>query len=145
MERRHKELDNIACPYDKEIYHIFGGLQQCLDRDEKEEFVLNTLYLNSPLRFRAATRPLTIDQDRLSNLIFMAAFETQPKQGPLPLSSEILDSKLAEFDNVPLFMKTLPDDVTDDPALSALQNLAYEGTPDGAGVCHLTSRLFCLS
>ena len=49
---------------------------------------------------------------------------------PLPQPPSI-DEKLAEFDNVPLFMKSLPDDGTDDAALSALQSLVYDGTPDG--------------
>ncbi|KII95914.1 hypothetical protein PLICRDRAFT_87223 [Plicaturopsis crispa FD-325 SS-3] len=47
--------------------------------------------------------------------------------GPQPPS---LDEKLALFENVPLFMKTLPTEDTTDAALGALQNLAFEGTPD---------------
>lgn len=39
------------------------------------------------------------------------------------------DEVLAAFDSVPLFMKSLPDE--EDPAVSALQSLIYEGTPDG--------------
>ena len=38
---------------------------------------------------------------------------------------------LAAFDSVPLFMKSLPEDDANDTALSALQSLIYEGTPDG--------------
>ena len=49
---------------------------------------------------------------------------------PLPQPAPI-EEKLAAFDNVPLFMKSLPDDAADDVAISALQSLAYEGTPDG--------------
>lgn len=41
------------------------------------------------------------------------------------------DEKLAAFDSVPLFMKTLPADITNDPVINALQSLAYDGTPDG--------------
>jgi small subunit ribosomal protein S7e len=51
--------------------------------------------------------------------------------GPEALSEAAIKEKLAAFDSVPLFMRTLPDEETDDPALSALQSLAYEGTPDG--------------
>ncbi|TFK94731.1 40S ribosomal protein S7 [Polyporus arcularius HHB13444] len=52
-------------------------------------------------------------------------------QDNVPLPQRIpLDEKLAAFDNVPLFMKSLPEDSTDDVAISALQSLAYEGTPD---------------
>ncbi|KAF8529157.1 hypothetical protein BU17DRAFT_37747 [Hysterangium stoloniferum] len=40
------------------------------------------------------------------------------------------DEKLREFDSVPLFMRSLPEDATDDVAISALQSLAYEGTPN---------------
>lgn len=50
--------------------------------------------------------------------------------GPQPLSDEDVAKKLAEFDSIPLFMKSLPSEETDDAALAALQNLAYEGTPD---------------
>lgn len=42
-----------------------------------------------------------------------------------------LDAKFKEFDAVPLFMRTLPDEDVDDIAISALQSLAHEGTPDG--------------
>ena len=49
---------------------------------------------------------------------------------PLPQPAPI-EEKLAAFDNVPLFMKTLPDEDRDDIALTALQSLVYEGTPDG--------------
>ncbi|KAF8913728.1 40S ribosomal protein S7 [Gymnopilus junonius] len=38
------------------------------------------------------------------------------------------DEILAAFDSIPLFMKSLPDE--EDPAVSALQSLIYEGTPD---------------
>jgi hypothetical protein len=51
-----------------------------------------------------------------------------PLPQPKPVS---VNDDLAAFDSVPLFMKSLPEDVTEDPAISALQNLAYEGTPDG--------------
>ncbi|GLB33421.1 putative tpr repeat protein [Lyophyllum shimeji] len=50
--------------------------------------------------------------------------------GPYPPSKEDLDAKLAAFDTVPLFMKSLPSDDTEDTALAALQSLAHEGTPD---------------
>ncbi|KAI0335537.1 40S ribosomal protein S7 [Cubamyces sp. BRFM 1775] len=55
----------------------------------------------------------------------MATQEGVPLPQPLPA-----DEKLAEFDSVPLFMKSLPEDAADDVAISALQSLAYEGTPD---------------
>jgi len=44
------------------------------------------------------------------------------------------DNTLIGFDEVPLFMKTLPSDKTENVALSALQDLAYEGTPDGGSI-----------
>ena len=56
----------------------------------------------------------------------MASQNNVPLPQPIPL-----DDKLAAFDNVPLFMKSLPEDSSDDVALSALQALAHEGTPDG--------------
>ncbi|KAL0580918.1 HSP70/90 co-chaperone [Marasmius crinis-equi] len=50
--------------------------------------------------------------------------------GPETFSKEALEGKLDEFDNVPLFMKSLPEDAGTNPTLAALQELAYEGTPD---------------
>lgn len=52
---------------------------------------------------------------------------------PDPASSY---EKLKEFDSVPLFMRSLPDDLddNDDVAVSALQSLVHDGTPDG-GLC----------
>ena len=49
---------------------------------------------------------------------------------PEPASTE---KKLKEFDSVPLFMRSLPEpgELTDDTAISALQSLIHEGTPDG--------------
>ncbi|KAJ8481730.1 hypothetical protein ONZ51_g5828 [Trametes cubensis] len=55
----------------------------------------------------------------------MATQDGVPLPQPLPV-----DEKLAAFDSVPLFMKSLPEDAADDVAISALQSLAYEGTPD---------------
>lgn len=43
----------------------------------------------------------------------------------------ILNEKLKEFDRVPLFMKSLPDDDGDDAMISAIQSLIHDGTPDG--------------
>jgi small subunit ribosomal protein S7e len=42
-----------------------------------------------------------------------------------------IEDKLAALDSVPLFMKSLPTEDADDTVISALQSLAYEGTPDG--------------
>ncbi|THH33600.1 hypothetical protein EUX98_g574 [Antrodiella citrinella] len=53
---------------------------------------------------------------------------TQPL-GPQPPSAASLQEKMAAFDSVPLFMKSLPEDL-DDPVVSALQSLAFEGPPD---------------
>lgn len=41
------------------------------------------------------------------------------------------DEVLKEFDSVPLFMRSLPDEGVDDVAITALQSLAHDGTPDG--------------
>ncbi|KAJ7667672.1 hypothetical protein DFH06DRAFT_1322261 [Mycena polygramma] len=59
-----------------------------------------------------------------------------PTVGPVPLPKPTLQEKLAEFDSIPLFMKSLPEEEADDPMIAALQELAHEGTPDelqGAG------------
>ncbi|KAJ7477070.1 hypothetical protein B0H11DRAFT_1809238, partial [Mycena galericulata] len=50
--------------------------------------------------------------------------------GPQPPSQLSLEQRLAEFDSVPLFMKSLPEEDADDPMIAALQSLAHEGTPD---------------
>lgn len=51
--------------------------------------------------------------------------------GPQPLSSKEIEDKIAAFDSVPLFMKSLSNEDTDDIMVAALQSLAHEGTPDG--------------
>ena len=51
--------------------------------------------------------------------------------GPRELSQDEINAKLAAFDDIPLFMKNLPDDDTGNATIAALQDLAYEGTPDG--------------
>ncbi|KAN0140231.1 hypothetical protein V8E53_002127 [Lactarius tabidus] len=40
------------------------------------------------------------------------------------------DEHLSSLDSLPLFMNSLPDEPTDNAALSALQSLIHEGTPD---------------
>jgi small subunit ribosomal protein S7e len=42
-----------------------------------------------------------------------------------------IDDKLAAFDSVPLFMKSLPQEGTDDVTLDALQSLVFDGSPNG--------------
>ena len=51
--------------------------------------------------------------------------------GPVPKPSKTEDEVLSAFDSIPLFMKSLPEEDNQDPTLSALQSLIYEGTPDG--------------
>ncbi|KAI0052603.1 40S ribosomal protein S7 [Auriscalpium vulgare] len=46
---------------------------------------------------------------------------------PQPVPAE---DRLADLDSVPLFMQSLPEDEGDNVALSALQSLAHDGTPD---------------
>ncbi|KAK2459612.1 hypothetical protein APHAL10511_008367 [Amanita phalloides] len=50
--------------------------------------------------------------------------------GPQPLSGDAIAKNLAAFDSIPLFMKSLPSEETDNSALAALQSLAHDGTPD---------------
>ena len=49
---------------------------------------------------------------------------------PPPMAS--IEETTAALESVPLFMKSLPEDAMDDPTLSALQSLIFDGTPDGA-------------
>lgn len=53
-----------------------------------------------------------------------------PTIGPSKPADADYDAKLAEFDKIPLFMKSLPEEDTEDATIAALQDLAYEGTPD---------------
>ncbi|KAH6915212.1 40S ribosomal protein S7 [Coprinopsis sp. MPI-PUGE-AT-0042] len=50
--------------------------------------------------------------------------------GPRELTQEEINAKIASFDDVPLFMKSLPEDDAGNATIAALQDLAYEGTPD---------------
>ncbi|KAF7331748.1 hypothetical protein MKEN_00054600 [Mycena kentingensis (nom. inval.)] len=50
--------------------------------------------------------------------------------GPAAPKKATLEETLAEFDTIPLFMKSLPEEPADDPMIAALQSIAYEGTPD---------------
>lgn len=62
---------------------------------------------------------------------------------PQPLQNEKSpEEKLAELESLPLFMKSLPEDASDDPVISALQNLAHEGTPDGKHISATTNSPF---
>ena len=62
---------------------------------------------------------------------------------PRPLQNQKSpEEKLAELESLPLFMKSLPEDTSDDPVISALQNLAHEGTPDGRHFSVTSSLLF---
>ncbi|KAJ3539257.1 hypothetical protein NM688_g6393 [Phlebia brevispora] len=80
------------------------------DRGEESES-------QAPIDFLAGH--LYFSDDNLYNMAF-----------PQPLPDVNLDEKLAEFEKLPLFMKSLPEDAADNPVISALQSLAHEGTPD---------------
>jgi hypothetical protein len=47
---------------------------------------------------------------------------------PQPTS---FNEQLASLESPPLFMNSLPDDPADNAAVSALQSLVHDGTPDG--------------
>jgi len=49
---------------------------------------------------------------------------------PLP-DPAVAEKKLVAFDSIPLFMKSLPEDGTENTSLTALQSLVYDGSPDG--------------
>jgi len=48
---------------------------------------------------------------------------------PLPQPPD-LEDKLAAFNSIPLFMKSLPEDDTENATIAALQSLVHDGTPD---------------
>lgn len=62
---------------------------------------------------------------------------------PQPLwNGRTAEEKLAELESLPLFMKSLPEDASDDPVISALQSLVHDGTPDG-GYSSFRMGLYC--
>ncbi|KAG2013383.1 40S ribosomal protein S7 [Coprinopsis cinerea AmutBmut pab1-1] len=71
-----------------------------------------------------------MDADLEKHIIEMARSQPAPVAGPRELSQEEIDAKLKALDDIPLFMKSLPDESSENPVLAALQDLAYEGTPD---------------
>ncbi|KAG6813462.1 hypothetical protein H0H92_010796 [Tricholoma furcatifolium] len=50
--------------------------------------------------------------------------------GPQVAPKKDLDAAMAALDSLPLFMKSLPTEDSEDSSLAALQSLIYEGTPD---------------
>lgn len=60
---------------------------------------------------------------------------TQLPAKPAPIDE---NATLDDFDSIPLFMKSLPpaSEAENNVALAALQDLVYEGTPDGAPTSH---------
>jgi hypothetical protein len=57
--------------------------------------------------------------------------DTTMASSPVAKPRPTEDEALAAFESIPLFMKSLPEDDIENPAISALQSLIYEGTPDG--------------
>jgi tetratricopeptide (TPR) repeat protein len=78
------------------------------------------------------TRNLILsDTDRRNSTVsqFHRVTLMASSSGPLPAP---LNADLSAFESHPLFMRSLPEEYAEDAALSALQNLAHAGTPDGA-------------
>ncbi|KAG5735686.1 Tetratricopeptide repeat protein 4 like protein [Termitomyces sp. T112] len=53
-----------------------------------------------------------------------------PSSGPQATPKKDVDAALAAFDTMPLFMKSLPTEDSEDSTLAALQSLVHDGTPD---------------
>ena len=70
---------------------------------------------------RAANHIIPFSQLELGSMAQTATLPQPPS----------FDDHLASMDSLPLFMSSLPDDPTDNAALSALQSLIHDGTPDG--------------
>lgn len=87
-------------------------------------FLLEALLLTA-----SASSSITFRVCRISFKII--TIMSTPLAGPQSLPDTYADEKLAAFDSVPLFMKSLPEEADDDAAIAALQSLAFEGTPDG--------------
>jgi len=60
--------------------------------------------------------------------------------GPQPPS---FNEQLASLGSLPLFMSSLPDDPADNVALSALQSLVHDGTPDGQYIVYALPLCYC--
>lgn len=61
--------------------------------------------------------------------------------GPQPAQVDF-EETLASLESLPLFMKFLPSEDTEDVALQALQSLVYDGTTDGASM-HTVFLQYC--
>lgn len=70
-------------------------------------------------------------KDRPAVLYPLFFFKNRMASGPVRKTRQTEDEALAAFESIPLFMKDLPEDDIQNPTLSALQSLIYEGTPDG--------------
>ena len=66
----------------------------------------------------------------LQHRLLLLSSPHKKKMAALPQPPSF-DEHLASLESLPLFMSSLPDDPTDNAALSALQSLAHDGTPDG--------------
>jgi len=63
----------------------------------------------------------------------MTSIRKHPVVGPQAVNHDVdMATKWAEFDSVPLFMRSLPsEDQDQDVSMQALQSLVHDGTPDG--------------
>jgi hypothetical protein len=78
-------------------------------------------------RKQGSTRDANHLDPPLINCNFIETMAAQPQPAIYDATN-----KLKEMDNVPLFMKNLPNDPNEMPeALEALQALVHDGTPDG--------------
>lgn len=60
--------------------------------------------------------------------------------GPSPVAPDVVAQKLADLDNVPLFMRDAlaAESAEDNATIAALQSLVHDGSPDGGyddGAC----------
>lgn len=61
---------------------------------------------------------------------FLEKFKRGPND-PIPEWAFKGEDMEKEMNEIPLFMKNLPENIQDIPALAALQALIYDGTPEG--------------
>jgi hypothetical protein len=80
------------------------------------------------IAFSAMTTPIPDDGIRRSKTGIPLPGPERPSRPDWALDETDLHKSM---DAVPLFMSSLPEDAGDNPLIQALQDLAYDGTPEG--------------
>jgi hypothetical protein len=58
------------------------------------------------------------------------------------MTEEEIKKELAELESYPMFMTEIPDDISNNPQLQAIQALTYEGSPEVVAKEFMVSEIF---